>query len=183
MNAKPTSLRLNRPGLAPLLAVAALAFGGCGYAAVAQPPELPAQSPAVVDGDPGQRPQPVQPVEPDEVLPEPADPPVEADASRLLGAWLGPVPGDQGRCGTASGAFFFQSDATYAYNQQTMECGGFTSTGTYAVTGSSIAFQQLEVVNCPTCTQMAQFSVSFSFVTADSLEICDPAGCWTYHRQ
>ena len=128
--------------------------------------------------DPGQN-QPLQPVEPVEVPPAPAD----GVGGRLLGAWLGPVPGDQGRCGTASGAFFFQSDMTYAYNQLTADCGGFTSTGVYEVSGSTIAFQQQRVVDCPTCTQTAEFSASFTFVTADALQLCDPVGCYTYHRQ
>jgi hypothetical protein len=141
----------------------------------------PATPPAAV-ADPGPN-QPLQPVEPLEVPPAPPDAPADDVGGRLLGAWLGPVPGDQGGCGTASGAFFFQSDGTYGYNQQTMDCGGFTSTGVYEVSGATIAFQQQRVVNCPTCTQTAEFSASFTFVTADALQLCDPAGCYTYHRQ
>jgi hypothetical protein len=156
---------------------------------VAQVLVPPAAAPVASDASaaPVFVPPAVAPVAPD---PSPAEVPVPstaaapaAEAVQLTGTWLGPAVGDQGRCGTASAAFVFQLDGRYAYQQATIECGGFTSYGRYRVEPGTIAFHQESVPVCPTCAQVIDFSVSFDLVANSALTICDQARCYTYYRQ
>ncbi len=68
---------------------------------------------------------------------------VVTGASTLAGEWIGPVPGDEGDCGTGSGEWIFDPDnGTYQFDAiyDSGQCG-YQSNGTYQVEGDSIYFQ------------------------------------------
>jgi len=102
----------------------------------------------------------------------------------FVGSWLGPVPGDAGLCGAAVGTWTFSSNGTYAFNAQfdSTNCADYLLTGTYSLQGSTIDFSQLHDQTCPLCPQTAQYSATYSFLTANSLQLCDPQ-CYLYNRQ
>jgi hypothetical protein len=104
-------------------------------------------------------------------------------AAQLVGDWLGPFPTATGSCGASYGEFFFQANGSYAFNGNSENCGGFTPEGTYTVASNVITFHQTRVPNCPTCTQSLEYSVTFSFVTANDLQVCSGLLCYTYARQ
>jgi len=109
--------------------------------------------------------------------------------AQFAGTWLGPVPGDQGLCGIAVGTWTFSLAGSYSFNAQhgsipnsNASCADFLLTGTYSVQGNTINFNQQHDQTCPVCPQTAQYSVAYSFITTNDLQICDTQ-CYVYHRQ
>ncbi len=92
----------------------------------------------------------------------------------LQGSWVGPVPGDAGDCGTASGTWTFGPGSNYTFQGSYEDCAGVTDTGTYQVQGNVINFAPQGI---------QPFSVSFSFPDGD-LQLCDDPGtqCYSYSQ-
>jgi hypothetical protein len=94
--------------------------------------------------------------------------------ANLQGSWVGPVPGDAGNCGSASGTWTFGADSNYTFQGSYEDCAGVTDTGTYQVQGNVINFSPQGI---------QPFSASFSFPDGD-LKLCDDPGtqCYTYSQ-
>ncbi|HZU77923.1 MAG TPA: hypothetical protein VFA70_14245, partial [Dehalococcoidia bacterium] len=119
--------------------------------------------------------------------------------AQIVGDWLGPAPGDTGQCGVAYGEWFFQSAGSYTFTENSdataypntmtpapADCAGLTLYGTYAVQGNQIVFHQQGDPGCPPCQQTADFSVTYRFIDANDVQMCDttPGGsCYLYARQ
>jgi len=96
-------------------------------------------------------------------------------SNALQGTWVGPVPGDEGDCGTASGTWTFGPGADYQFNGIYADCAGVTDTGTYQVQGDVINF---------TPQGVQPFSVTYT-LTDGALQLCDHSAmrCYTYYQQ
>ncbi len=95
--------------------------------------------------------------------------------STPAGEWVGPVPGDEGECGTGSGEWIFDPDnGTYQFDAiyDSGECG-YQSNGTYQVQGDTIYFQPLDE---------AGFQEIYGFEDGDLVlcDVPDTAVCYDY---
>ena len=116
-------------------------------------------------------------------VPAPIAPtPIAVPVVPVAGDWLGPMAGDAGRCGASYSEFFLQANGSYSVTSRSNDCGGFTVYGRYSARNGSISFDQLGS-DCPACTQTAAYSVSISFIDANSLEMNDGTFSYIYHRQ
>ena len=99
----------------------------------------------------------------------------QVSSPSLQGSWIGPVPGDAGNCGTASGTWTFGPGTDYQFNGIYEDCAGITDTGNYQVQGDVINF---------TPQGVQPFSVTYT-LTDGALQLCDnTAGrCYTYYQQ
>lgn len=109
----------------------------------------------------------------------------------VAGDWLGPFPGTMSGCNPTqnpeSTEFFLypQGSFTITFNADaSTDCAGGTFYGQYRAEGGVIYFQEQGDPGCWSCAQSASWHDSYSFTTANALQLCDPDGqCWTYYRQ
>ena len=96
----------------------------------------------------------------------------------LPGTWLGPYPGSAQSCGSSYSEIHLNGNGTYSTTYESNNCGGLTVYGTYSTQGHTMYVHQ-QRSDCPTCTQSMSYSVTFSFIDANSLNI----NGYIYHRQ
>ncbi len=105
-----------------------------------------------------------------------------SETDSLIGAWLGPTPGDVGRCGASSGMFVFRQDGSYAFQSLSQRCGDYTLIGMYQVQNDTIDFQQTGGSPGTQCCDA--LSVRYRFANLNTLRIEDQPGHWLiYFRQ
>lgn len=101
-------------------------------------------------------------------------------ANTLAGSWLGPMPGNAGKCGEAYSMFTFTEDGRFGLKAESNNCGGFSFWGNYSVRNSVIYFH---ITGHSPGISPQDFSAGFRFVDANNLVFDDPTGPITYHRQ
>ena len=103
--------------------------------------------------------------------------------NRLVGKWLGPMPGDAGKCGTSTALYIFHQNNDYSVSIDSQNCGNFTLYGVYEVKNNTIYFHQHK--GPPGVTQKVDFTAEYRFEGPDALMLRDGATSpWlTYHRQ
>ena len=99
---------------------------------------------------------------------------VLTDQVTPVGIWVGPVPGDEGECGTGSGEFIFAPDGVYQFDAiyDSGECG-YQDKGIYQLQGNLIFFQPQDA---------SAFLEVYGFDDGD-LVLCDypdTARCYDY---
>jgi hypothetical protein len=107
----------------------------------------------------------------------------------LVGDWLGPMPGDSGRCGDAYSEVIFRPNGAYSITTNSKnkeglgECGGFTTWGVYEARGDVLYFHQRGA--SPGLRQRIEYSARFQFNGPNALMLQDSgSGRWfTYYRQ
>ena len=102
---------------------------------------------------------------------------------RLVGKWLGPMPGNAGKCGTSNSEFVFQQNSDYSVANQSQDCGTFTLSGVYEVRTNTIYFHQRAATQG--VQQQMDYPVQYRFESPNALMLRDEAtGRWlTYYRQ
>jgi hypothetical protein len=100
--------------------------------------------------------------------------------SEFVGDWLGPNPGEPsgGSCGNTYSDIIFNLNSTYSTQYGTADCGTFSVWGTFSVSGSTLNVQETGT-DCGDCQQSFSFSVPYSFINADALNI----NGYVYYRQ
>jgi hypothetical protein len=114
--------------------------------------------------------------------------PVKPPAA-LAGDWLGPMPGDSGRCGNSYSEFIFRENGAYSITTNSKnkegrgECGGFTTWGVYEIRNDVIYFHQRGA--SPGLQQRIDYNARYRFDGGDALMLQDSgSGRWfTYYRQ
>ena len=103
-------------------------------------------------------------------------------SGRLIGAWLGPTPGDAGRCGKSPGTYVFTQGGRYTFQSLSEHCGSFTLNGNYRVQNDTIDFQQTGGSPGTHCCD--DLSVRYRFADPNTLSLEDQPGHWlNYFRQ
>jgi hypothetical protein len=98
--------------------------------------------------------------------------------SEFVGTWLGPYPGETPSCGSSYSQIVFNSNSTYSTQYGSSLCGTFSVWGNFSVTGSTLHVNQTGT-DCGDCQQSLSFSVPYSFINANALDI----NGYTYYRQ
>jgi hypothetical protein len=100
--------------------------------------------------------------------------------SEFVGTWLGPFPGEPsgGSCGNTYSEIIFNSNSTYSDQYGSEYCTTFSVWGNFSVSGSTLNVHETGT-DCGDCQQSFSFSVPYSFLNADALDI----NGYTYYRQ
>lgn len=100
--------------------------------------------------------------------------------SEFVGEWLGPFPGEPsgGSCGNTYSEIIFNSNSTYSDQYGSEYCTTFSVWGNFSVSGSTLNVHETGT-DCGDCQQSFSFSVPYSFINTDALNI----NGYTYYRQ
>jgi hypothetical protein len=100
--------------------------------------------------------------------------------SEFVGTWLGPFPGEPsgGTCGNTYSEIIFKSNSTYSDQYGSEYCTTFSVWGNFSVSGSTLKVHETGT-DCGDCQQSFSFSVPYSFINTDALDI----NGYVYYRQ